>query len=108
MVTDLRRIQVVQLMVLVCLALVFSVGSAMAEKKVNINTATVEELQTLPKIGPKTAEAIVKYREEHPFESVDDLLNVKGIGEKKLEQIKPHVTVGKKINKEKKSKSSKK
>lgn len=108
MVTDLRRIQVVQLMVLVCLALVFSVGSAMAEKKVNINTATVEELQTLPKIGPKTAEAIVKYREEHQFESVDDLLNVKGIGEKKLEQIKPHVTVGKKTNKEKESKSSKK
>ncbi len=108
MVTDLRRIQVVQLMVLVCLALVFSVGSAMAEKKVNINTATVEELQTLPKIGPKTAEAVVKYREEHPFESVDDLLNVKGIGEKKLEEIKPHVTVGKKTNKEKKNKSSKK
>ena len=107
MVTDLRRIQVVQLMV-VCLALVFSVGSAMAEKKVNINTATVEELQTLPKIGPKTAEAIVKYRKKHPFESVEDLINVKGIGEKKLELIKPHVTVGKKTNKEKESKSSKK
>ncbi len=101
---DLRRIQVVQLMV-VCLALVFSVGPAMAEKKVNINTATVEELQTLPKIGPKTAEAIVKYREEHPFESVDDLLNVKGIGEKKLEQIKPYVTVGEKTKKQKKTKS---
>ena len=73
MFTGLRRIKVVQLMVVVCLALVFSVGPAMAEKKVNINTATVEELQTLPKIGPKTAEAIVKYRKEHPFKSVDDL-----------------------------------
>ncbi len=99
MISSLRRIQVVQFMVMVCLALVFSAGSVLAEKKININTATVEELQTLPKVGPKTAEAIVKYRKEHPFESVEDLLNVKGIGEKKLELIRPHVTVGKKMQK---------
>ncbi len=46
-------------MVMVCLALVFSAGSVLAEKKINTNTATVEELQTLPKVGPETAEAIV-------------------------------------------------
>jgi len=64
--------------------------------KININTATVEQLQTLPKIGPKTAEAVVEYRNTHGnFNSVEDLLNVKGIGEKKLELLRPLVTVGK-------------
>ncbi len=65
--------------------------------KLNINTATVEELKELPKIGDKTANAIVKYREEHgEFKSVDELLNVKGIGKKKLELLRPLVTVDKK------------
>lgn len=61
--------------------------------KVDINKATVEQLEQLPGIGHKTAEAIVKYREEHPFKSVDELTNVKGIGQKKLERLRPLVTV---------------
>ena len=64
--------------------------------KLDLNTATVEQLKELPKIGEKTAQAIVKYREEHDgFKSVDELLNVKGIGKKKLELLRPLVTVGK-------------
>lgn len=57
--------------------------------KVNINIATVEELMTLPGIGEVLAGRIVVYREEHgAFESVEELLNVSGIGEKKLEAIR--------------------
>ncbi|MEO0082139.1 MAG: helix-hairpin-helix domain-containing protein [candidate division WOR-3 bacterium] len=61
---------------------------------ININTASVELLEQLPGIGPMTARRIVEYREEHGrFSSVDDLLNVKGIGPKKLEAIRPLATV---------------
>lgn len=60
----------------------------------NINTATVEELQTLPGIGPQTAKKVVQYREEHgDFSSVDALTEVKDIGEKTLEKVKPYITV---------------
>ena len=60
----------------------------------NINTATVEELQTLPSIGPQTASKITQYREEHgKFASVNELTGVKGIGEKTLEKVKPYISV---------------
>ncbi len=62
--------------------------------KVNINTATAEELESLPGIGPVTARAIVDYRRQvGGFHSVDNLLDVRGIGEKRLEQIRSYVTV---------------
>ncbi len=76
------------------LMLTFAAIPAMATDKININTASVEELQTLPKIGPKTAQAIVEYRKQHPFEKPEDLMGVKGIGEKKFLKIKPLITVG--------------
>ena len=58
----------------------------------NINTATVEELQTLPNIGETTAQRIVDYRTQHGnFTSVDALQNVKGIGAKTLEKLRPFV-----------------
>ena len=64
--------------------------------KVNINTATVQELTTLPGIGQAKAEAIIKHREANgPFKTVDQLNDVKGIGDKILESIKPEITVGK-------------
>ncbi len=92
--------KLVGIVLALCLSVVFSSTSVMAAtEKVNINTATVEELQTLSGIGPKTAKAIVKYREKQPFESVDELIEVKGIGEKTLKKLKPYVTVGKKANK---------
>jgi len=62
--------------------------------KVDINKATMEELESLPGIGPKTAEAIIQYRDNNgPFKCVEDLLSVKGIGPKKLERIREHVTI---------------
>jgi competence protein ComEA len=61
---------------------------------VNINSATVKELQSLPGIGQVTAERIITYRtEKGPFSAVDDLGKVKGIGEKSLEKIRELVSV---------------
>ena len=57
--------------------------------KVNINTATQEELETLPGIGPALSSRIIKHRSENgPFGSVDGLLSVKGIGRKTLEKLR--------------------
>ena len=62
---------------------------------ININTATVEELQTLQGIGEQKAGDIVHYREENgPFSRVEDLLKVRGIGSKTLEDLRPLITVG--------------
>jgi len=60
---------------------------------VDLNTATAEMLEALPGIGPKTVEKIMAYRTRTPFTCVDDLANVSGIGPKKLEMLRPLVTV---------------
>jgi competence protein ComEA len=61
---------------------------------VNINVATAEELQTLPGIGPSKAETIIAYREENGgFDSIEDLMNVSGIGEKSFGKLKASITV---------------
>lgn len=64
-------------------------GKELPKVKVNVNTATSEVLQTLPRVGPKLAEKIIEGR---PYKSLPDLDAVKGIGPKLLEQLKPLVT----------------
>ena len=59
----------------------------------DINTCTKEELMTLPGIGEKTAEKILKYRETSVFTCVEDIKNVSGIGDKKFEDIKDNIIV---------------
>ena len=62
--------------------------------KVNINTGLREELLTLPGVGEVIAERIIAYLEENgPFSSIEELVNVKGIGEKTLEKLKDLITV---------------
>jgi competence protein ComEA len=83
-------------------AVAFSIGShsAMAQKTpptqpVNLNTATITQLETLPGIGPNTAKSIVDFRNRSgPFQRVEDLLAIKGISKSKLEKLRPYVTVG--------------
>lgn len=60
---------------------------------VNINTATVDELKTLPGIGGVTAQAIVDYRAKNPFKTIEDIKNVTGIGDSKYNRIKDYICV---------------
>lgn len=70
-----------------------SEGASAPEALVNINTASLEELETLPNIGEVRAKAIIEYREKTPFTSIDQLQEVSGIGEKTFANMKAYVTV---------------
>jgi len=76
-------------------------GTAMAEgkpaptAKVNLNTASIEQLTTLPGVGPKLAARIVEYRQKSgTFRSTQELMNVKGVGEKNFAKIEAWLSVG--------------
>lgn len=58
-----------------------------SDKKININTASKEELMTLPNIGDKRADSIIEYRENKRFDKIEDIKNVSGIGDKFFEQM---------------------
>jgi competence protein ComEA len=63
--------------------------------QVNINTASVADFDALPGIGAKTAALIVEYRQKNgPFKKIEELMNVRGIGEKNFLKLKPLLTVG--------------
>ena len=72
-----------------------SVSAASADgKKVNINQASAEQLAYLPRVGAKAAQKVVDYRKaKGPFARPEDLMEVKGFGEKKFEQLRPYLTV---------------
>jgi competence ComEA-like helix-hairpin-helix protein len=83
---------------LICCALLITSG-ALAKKvppaaPLDLNTATAPQLSQLPGIGATTAKAIVQFRQKSgPFERVNDLLAIRGISARKLERIRPYVTV---------------
>ena len=63
--------------------------------RIDINTATLQQFQLLPGIGETLAQRIIDYRNEHGnFSTIEDLLNVNGIGESKLTDMKPYIKVG--------------
>ena len=62
------------------------------DSKININTASKDMLTSIPGVGSKMADKIIKYRQEHPFNTIEDLLNITGIGKKKFEEIKLYIT----------------
>lgn len=68
---------------------------ATATNPVNLNSASVAQLQTLPGIGASAAQRIVDYRQKNgSFKKIEELMNVKGIGEKSFLKLKPLITVG--------------
>jgi competence protein ComEA len=98
---NLKRIVATGLAVAV--AFVLSTGLASAAPaakpapagKVNLNTATAEQLTSLPGVGPKLAARIVEHRQkEGPFKTAQELMNVKGVGEKNFQKIQGYLTVG--------------
>ena len=69
-------------------------GTTVLAGPVNINTASLAELDTLPGVGPTTAQAIIDHREQQgPFQTVDELLDVRGIGDAKLDELRERVVV---------------
>jgi competence protein ComEA len=97
----LRHSAVPRVFLSLCVLLSLSAASNSTKKKppakpVNINTATSEELQQVPGIGPATAQKIQQMRKSYgPFKSVDDLLAIRGLGQKRLDKMRKYLTVGK-------------
>jgi competence protein ComEA len=82
---------------LAALALSLALASAVPAAEVatvDINTASEEQLTELPGIGPSKAKAIVEYRQATPFRSVEEVMNVRGIGESTFDNLKGMLTVG--------------
>ncbi|MDM7323300.1 MAG: helix-hairpin-helix domain-containing protein [Gammaproteobacteria bacterium] len=76
------------------MALCLNASLALAAEPLDLNTATAAQLESLHGIGPAKAQAIIDYRSKHgPFQKVEDLEKVDGIGAKMMEKLKPMVTV---------------
>ena len=84
-----------------CLGVALSSASVLAQKstpaateKINLNSATLDQLQTLPGVGPAIAKSIIEHRTKvGKFSRIEEIINVKGIGEKKFQKIKDRLIV---------------
>lgn len=100
--TGMKRARIACVMAL-CVGLLFSSVSVLAQKapapaaapeKISLNSATVEQLQTLPGIGPSIAKNIVEHRTKvGKFNRIEEVINVKGVGEKKFQKIKDRLVL---------------
>ena len=84
------------LLVIVCVAVQVRAETKHAppEHSVDLNSATAEQLQQVPGIGPGTAKAIVNFRQKSgPFQKVEDLLAIKGISKARFEKMRPYLTI---------------
>lgn len=82
-------------LIFIAFLLAFSLACqpAFAIQKININTATATQLVELKGVGVKTAQQIIEYRKEHKFTKIEDIMKVKGIGEKTYNKFKDQLTV---------------
>jgi competence protein ComEA len=70
------------------------VATVVSTGSVNLNSATAAQIASLPGIGPKTADLVVQYREKNgPFKKIEEIMNVRGVGEKSFLKIKDRLTV---------------
>ena len=82
------------ILLVVSLLAPLAASAAASDGMVNVNTATAQQLQLLPRIGPSVAQRILDYRKENGrFAAVDDLMLVRGIGESTFAQLKPYVSL---------------
>lgn len=96
---SLKRFVAASLAAVIALAMSTGIASAAQKReapaaKVNINTATAAQLSELPGVGEKLAARIVEHRQKQgPFKSTQELMNVKGIGEKNFQKLQPYLSV---------------
>jgi len=89
-----RRTQIATAILVATLISAVIPGIAQAAGTVNVNSADATQLSMLPRVGPAIAQRIIEYRDANGrFKSVDDLMLVRGIGEKTFELMKPYVAV---------------
>lgn len=101
-----RKISIAHILIL-CLALAIGPVSALAQKsgpasneKIDLNSATAKQLQSLPGIGPTTANRIIEHRTKvGKFDRIEEIINIKGMGEKKFQKIKDRLVVHSEIPK---------
>jgi competence protein ComEA len=95
----LHRLRACLLPLVCCALLLVAAGNAKKSPpaiSLDVNTATAAQLEEVPGIGPATAKAIVQFRRKSgPFERIEDLLAIRGISARKLEQMRPYVTISK-------------
>ena len=83
-------------LVVLTVGMIPPLSAAEKNNPIDLNRATARELIQLPGVGEVIAKRIVDFREEHgPFKRVEDLMKVKGIGEKSLKKIRPYIRIGK-------------
>lgn len=97
----MKNFKVVALVIGLVLGLTFlpliaqQAGAKGGEQKININTASLDELQKLPRVGPQVAQRIIDFRKEHGnFKKIEEIMKVRGIGEKTFNQLKDLIVVG--------------
>jgi len=90
----MNKIKRTLILVMISLFIVSICQPVMAKSgKININNASKEQLMTLKGVGEEIADRIIEYRKAHPFKTIEDLMNVKGIGQKRFEKLKDFITV---------------